>query len=419
MTTRTRHLLAGAVAIAALMAGPAFAAELPPGTMITKENLDKVKTDTFEGKTIASMLPAVVEMQVRDWGLRIKLRKSEPVPPDERYMEATRKYSGDVKFDPQTRNVSGYKAGFAFPVIDPKDPHAGDKVMWNYHVGAPLGQAGSVRGMTFLLVDGNKGIEQTQKWEWRRYFHVGHMDGTPTEGDGEVFSRTLMFASYPQDIRGLGTFTIRYMDADRVDDMWAYTKQTRRVRRVSGGGWMDPIGGTDMLQDDQDIWDAPPSWYKQVRLIEKRWILAVAHGLFPIDKAKMGSGEEFLHRDLKNPPYWNPLMEWEPREVWVVEGITPDEHPYSKKIVYVDAEANRVLLGEAYDRKGDFWKFFNWHNTRFVGDDNFRTMIPNSGEVIDFKRRHATAWVGDSTVNDKSLTSENVTLERLRQGTAP
>lgn len=142
----------------------------------------------------------------------------------------------------------------------------------------PDGQQGSVRGMTFLLVDGDKGVEQTQKWEWRRYFHVGHMDGTPTEGDGEVYSRTLMFATFPQDIRGLGTFTIRYMDPNRVDDMWAYTKQTRRVRRVSGGGWMDPIGGTDMLQDDQDIWDAPPSWYKQVRLIEKRWVLAVAHG---------------------------------------------------------------------------------------------------------------------------------------------
>ena len=97
-------------------------------------------------------------------------------------------------------------------------------------------------------------------------------------GFGNIAQKTYFVAHYPQDIRGLGLFSVRYNQADSKvpDDSYAYLKSVRRVRRLSGGAWMDPIGGTDQLYDDWDIWDAAPTKYKSNKLIEKRWVLACA-----------------------------------------------------------------------------------------------------------------------------------------------
>ena len=54
--------LGGAVALATgLGATSAQAKELSAGFVINKDNFDSIKGDTFEGKTIASMVPEKLE----------------------------------------------------------------------------------------------------------------------------------------------------------------------------------------------------------------------------------------------------------------------------------------------------------------------------------------------------------------------
>ncbi len=45
---------------------------------------------------------------------------------------------------------------------------------------------------------------------------------------------------------------------------------------------------------------------------------------------------QFPGLDLSGPPYWNPITDWEPREVYAIKCTPPDEHPYCYKIVYFD-----------------------------------------------------------------------------------
>lgn len=393
----------------------AQAAELPAGTVINKETLDRIKNDTFEGKTIGSMLPEKVEVLIRDWGLTIKLRKSEPIVLDPKMIEATKKYAGTAKYDTTTNEVSGYKAGVPFPDVAPSDPNYAAKLVWNVYYGRPVGQVLDLFKSNYLLIDGDKGLERTQQLSVLRYYMKNRISGknTPVDGDGTVFTKSLLYFTYPQDIKGVGTFTIRY-DGPQFEDNWVYVKSARRTRRLPGGAWMDPIGGTDQLNDDFDIFNARPSWYKSFKYLGDRWILTVAHQSNPIDLSKKGTPDEWPTVDLKHAPYWNPLDAWEPRQVHVIEAVGPSEHPYSKKILYIDVGYEYIHMGEAYDKKGEFWKWFFFPGRPVKGEDGVQTFISGQGHTIDLKRRHATIFVNAPDVKtNTNLTADDVTLGKL------
>lgn len=408
--------------VGACIAGQVQAAELQAGFVITKDNYDKIKSETFEGKTIASMVPEKLEMMIKKFGLTIKLANSKKIEMDPKYVNATREYAKNVKFDPATRTMSGWKAGMPFPpeAIKLDDPNAGDKVIWNLRA-ATYGATMDLRDISFVFIGGGTGVERVQRWQSRRYYMEGRLDGGPvSEGDGSIAQKTYLFATSPQDIRGLGTFSIRYNDATsaKPDDTWAYLKSVRRTRRLSGGAWMDPIGGTDQLYDDWDIWDAFPTKYRANKLVGKRWVLAVAHSpLVSVDNSKRDTPAEFPSVGLTEAPYYFPAkhIEWEPREVYVVEGTPPAEHPYSKKVVYMEVNFPRPYLGEMYDQKGEFWKYMIFQNRPDIGDDGYKAVMPVVGHVIDVKRNHSTTWSANMKANPKGVKDGDVSLSKLEE----
>ena len=402
--------------------GQVHAGELQPGFVITKDNFDKIKTETFEGKTIASMVPEKLELMIKKFGLTIKLAHSKKIEMDPKYVNATKEYARNVKFDPATRTMSGWKAGMPFPpeTIKLDDPTAGDKVIWNLRA-ATYGATMDLRDISFVFISGATGVERVQRWQSRRYYMEGRLDGGPvSEGDGSISQKTYLFATSPQDIRGLGTFSIRYNDptSAKPDDTWAYLKSVRRTRRLSGGAWMDPIGGTDQLYDDWDIWDAFPTKYRANKLVGKRWVLAVAHSpLLSVDNGKRDTPAEFPSVGLAEAPYYFPAkhIEWEPREVYVVEGTPPPEHPYSKKVVYMEVNFPRPYLGEMYDQKGEFWKYLIFQNRPDTGEDGYKAVMPVVGHVLDVKRNHSTTWSANMKANPKGVKENDVSLSKLEE----
>ena len=417
--------LGGAVALATgLGATAAHAKELQAGFVINKDNFDSIKGDTFEGKTIASMVPEKLEWMIRNYNLTIKLANSKKIEMDPKYVEWSRKNIDTVKFNTADRTVSGWQAGMLFPAdkIDPKDPNAGDKIIWNLRA-ATYGATMDLRDIAWAFLDAKTGYERVQAFQSRRYYMEGRLDGGPiTVGDGTISQKTYFVATYPQDIRGLGLFSVRYNqpDSKRPDDSFAYLKSVRRVRRLSGGAWMDPIGGTDQLYDDWDIWDAAPTKYKSNKLLERRWVLAIAHSPEMSVDVKVPFSDpvkRFPRVGIAIPPHFNPAPDigWEPREVFVIEGVCPDEHPYSKKTVYMEVDFPRPYLGFALDRKGEFWKMFIFQNRPDIGDDGYRAVMPVIGHIIDVKRGHATNWSSNMKSNPKGVKETDVSLNVLEE----
>lgn len=432
MITRQKQVAAGlmrqgVVAVAAIVglsAQLAFAKELPEGQIIDKSNYDSIKNDTFENKTIASMVPEKLEWMIKNFGLTIKLGHSKKIEMDPKYVQATKELSKDVKFNPADRTVSGWKAGMLFPPesIKMDDPNAGDKVIWNLRA-ATYGAIMDLRDIAWVFADAKKGYERFQRFQSRRYYMEGRLDGGPiTVGDGTIAQKTYFVATHPQEIRGLGLFSVRYNQADskKPDDSYAYLKSVRRTRRMSGGAWMDPIGGTDQLYDDWDIWDAAPTKYLKNKLIEKRWVLAIAHS--PEMSVDNSVGDDNMPKkypriNLSEAPYCNPAKDivWEPREVYVVEGTPPPEHPYSKKVVYMEVDFPRPYLGYAEDRKGEFWKMFVFQNRPDTGDDGYKAVMPVIGHIIDVKRGHCTNWSSNMKSNPKGVKETDVSLNVLEE----
>ncbi len=403
-----------------IIGSEARAEDLAPGTTISVENLDSIKLKTFEGKTIASMLSEKIEWRIRTSGMKITLAHSKEIPLDPTWIKASKDNIGRASLNPKTRQVDGWGAGEPFPEIKMEDPSAAEKLIWNWYYGQNAGDVSVDPYFTYLLVDGSKGIHSAQIAEYTRYSMKGRLSNGSKhiEGDGTVLGKQLLFFKEPKDIKGLGTFTVRH-DSAAVDDVWAYIPAVRRVRRLSGGAWMDPIGGTDQLQDDLEAFHARPSWYKSYKLLGKRWILAVANGKQPLWNRKGATdAERYPVLDLNAKPFWNLNNDlYEPREVYVVEAETPPEHPYSKKILYMETKYPRIYYAEAYDRKGEFWKFMEFHSYPNKADDGYLEVRSTSGLIVDFKRYHATVFLVETPTwltNPRGAKEEDVSLNVLQ-----
>jgi len=346
------------LALIGLASPLARAGDLAEGTEINAANWEQMKGQSYEGKTIESMVPEAIQKAVREYGLKITLRHSEPATLANHITEATAKYSSQVKYDPTTRKVSGWVAGTPFPdgkAIEAAPPEqGGDMVLYNVALaGVNVGDNTNCYGpYATLQIDPKKGVERVQGAS-ASYFRVkGRTTGGPTQvGDdpNQLKIQVIVFDS-PYDIAGLGIYRKIYDDG-RVDDIYAYVKSVRRIRRLSGGSWMDTLAGTDILNDDTYSFEAHPTWYPRNELKGKRWML------WPVHSPAIGRHDLDQVLDYKNAPYWNPINNaWEPREVYEVEVTTPDGHPYGKKTIYVDVEIPRALLDVAYTRSGELWR---------------------------------------------------------------
>lgn len=420
MYTRTMQLAPACALVLACFAAPAWAEELQAGTVISKANLDKVRNDTFEGKTIASLLTDKVEMQIRQHNLQLTLARSKPIVVDPRFGEMTRKYADKVKFDPATREVSGWVGGLPFPTVAAGDPSAGDKLLWNFYLATQIEGSDVKNLLAQLYIDGKRGLDKVNEMTYYRYYMKGRLDQKePTIGDGKILSKTMFQFTAPYDVRGLSLLAFHY-DGPQVDDSWLYLKSMRRVRRLSGNNLLDAIGGSDILQDDVNLWNARPSWYPRIKLVGKRWILAMAHAKKHVwDKSKKGTPDEFPSQDLKNAPYWNPVNVWEPREVYVIEAEAPSEHVYGKKVLYMDTDlnANMIWQSEVYDKKGEFWKHGFFSSEDSMGTTSgVKYRHPTSHNFFDFKAMHGTiAYIYDWKI-DSGMKPEDVSIEKLEAG---
>lgn len=399
------------------MVGTTQAADLQPGMAINAGNLQANLDNTFEGHRLADLLTDRVQQLIRDEGLVINLKASEEIQLGRDYLAATEANRGKAQFNPDTRLVEGWVAGIPFPDVTEDTPHAAEKLIWNHNYAQPTKNYQDYPKFAYLFVDGNRGLDRSQQWVFRRYYMKGRLGvDNPVEGDGSLLSKTLLYATFPNDIRGLGLYTQRY-DSPQLEDSWVYLRSVRRTRRLSGGAWMDPIGGTDQLNDDIEIFNAHPTWYPEYRLLGKRTLLVVANSTTRAWDESASGNAQYPVVDLDNAPYWNPVDGWEPREVWVIEAVTPPEHPYSKKVMYMDTEFPRFYMAEAYDRRGDFWKWMNYHLKTITTEDGDTGIISAAGFTIDYQRRHGTVFLSNENwrLNTPGVNGNDINLRELER----
>jgi len=196
------------------------------------------------------------------------------------FWDATAANDGKYDLDPNTcglrdkatGKVPDFYFGYPFPKIDPKDPDAGCKIAWNF-TAASLMAGGT--GASFYLTGVDKdGPYRTIRTRIQATSYVGRHGG-PIANPERLVAKATSVALEPVDVEGVSTLTVRHLDWDAKDDMWAYVPQTRRARHISAASRSDPVAGMDIFADDINCYAGKVETYK--------WkLVGEAHTLAPV-----------------------------------------------------------------------------------------------------------------------------------------
>ena len=131
------------------------------------------------------------------------------------YRDATEKYASQVKLSADGRNIYNYVAGSPFPVIDPADPLAGFKLMWDHEQRPYIIDNIGTEWIVELI---NSKGELERKYAssfWRRMMWSGRLytDPKPVIPHNPAVRYTEQWGPMfvPEDLKGAGVVNYRYL----------------------------------------------------------------------------------------------------------------------------------------------------------------------------------------------------------------
>jgi hypothetical protein len=254
--------------------------------------------------------------------------------------------------------------GFPFPTIDPKDPDAGSKIIWNY----------LYRTWYFGNLLAESQINMTSRTSLVRRLDVEasfmYFDGVPErerpkQNTGNFLVKFLTLVERPADVNGTAALTWRYRDPAKRDSSWTYVPALRRVRAISPANRSDGFLGSDLAQDDGNFFEGKPEDFTwklvgetdQLRLVDPMNLEGKSR-----NEWVKPNGWNAMWDDIPFIGYMDPEWKgvaWAPRLAglakrrhWIVEGVPKDRYYlFGKLVMYID----KISFQGAWDRKFD-WK---------------------------------------------------------------
>ncbi|GBD27684.1 hypothetical protein HRbin30_03038 [bacterium HR30] len=268
--------------------------------------------------------------------------------------------------DKTTGKQPEYLYGIPFPHIDPADPQAGVKVVWNYYLATWYG--GNSHTRTRLMMMNSKGVERELGAEGWFLFYDGQAPKYRRPNPMNLQSQFLAVALSPLDTQGTAVLFWRYRDPDVRDSQWAFVPALRRVRAVSPANRSDGYLGSDISSDDGYLFDGKPQEFRW-RLLEKREALRVVdpESLPPNSikprPGKEGGWDSLLDRSgyygYENPgwkgvPWALPQGGLALRPMYLVEAVPHDKYYlYGRLVLWIDAETYAGAYHQKFNWKGE------------------------------------------------------------------
>jgi hypothetical protein len=206
MQRHTTRIVGAALGAMLLLSGVATA-DVQVGDKITAANADKVKD---------LVSPAMYWLVQHGWPMSIA--ETQKITLRKAFVEATEKYSSQVKLSPDGLKLEGFVAGRPFPRIDTKDPLVAMKIMQNFRFAiafddldlrnfdadtGPISTERPLQVERHFLVD-----------HFRRLFYVARLYVDPKPNmpntEGYEYKETLHPLIEPFDLKGVGFTYYRY-----------------------------------------------------------------------------------------------------------------------------------------------------------------------------------------------------------------
>ena len=358
----------GGLILAFALCGPGagtLRADVVPGDVVDKSNWQKVE----------GLLPEPVLNWVKkgDLLLKISALAYDPVPQSD-FLDASRENVGKFDIDEEgglidatTRKRPAYVYGYPFYQIDPNDPKAGSKIVWNKWY--PLFKM--AQNYFPFAVDwvGRGGFERRITAQVSTMYYDGRVYRIPNPDSTET--REIIQVLGPASASGFVQLTWRYLN-NRQDGVWSYIPALRRTRQLSAANRSDPFLGSDFVNDDSSLWFGKNQSFKW-KVVGQQEVLIQTASPDPvtiIPGAKWEGGQEYVQPKTfpgavwgwsddtwRGAPWFASNMIWVKRPVYIVEGFPKDPYySYGKQLFYVDRENFAMYYKVIFDRAGQYWK---------------------------------------------------------------
>jgi len=376
--------------------------DVVPGDVLDGTNWEKAR----------GLLPEATLRYVKEGKLHLKIGELDYDPAQQLpdfVLEAMKTNSGKYDLDDEdwiVEKATGKRAekilGHPFPTIDPKDPKAATKIMYNTkYWGYAQGNFRMAFTQHFLNPTGYlRGVEA-------KGVNM-YMDGNPRAMElpnpDKVLKYQIFRATSPYDISGTAVLTWRYRDPTVEDNTFAYAPAIRRVRRVTPGNRSDSSMGSDMATDDAGMYDGKVTAmeWKLLRqedllvpFVRKDTDLIIQNEDGEWDTS--GNVQEVLfgfEKEGWQGVPWAPLnVIWTKRPAYVIEMQSKDPYyNYGTQYVWVDVENWAPLHKIINDRANAFWKLTFHAQLNYESRDK-KVKISTAGNQIVVDERSSRSTI--------------------------
>lgn len=341
--------------------------------------------------------------------------------------------------------------GFPFPRIDPNDPQAAFKIMYNHQVAYFQFDDGYWFASTDWITP--SGFDRSVSLGAYGTVFIQRPSG-PIENPDETYLKDIIFGVAPYDVVGLSTMTHWTLDPRKWHSVWAYVPTIRRVRRLTAANTSEGVLGGLFARDDYYVWagkvpymnwkligeqdilapitpggidmpivpaDAVPKKFRgDVELISSETVglpagKAGRSALKPEDMIKM----RYQNGNAEGAAWWPVNVEFAVRRCWVVEATPKDPYyAYGRRIGYIDKSAYWAYWGELYDPSGEYWRTILWTDKMaYTPGRRLVFRYPFWGLMMDHKKNAAgvidTTGKGYFTEFELGLSTSVYTTQNL------
>ena len=374
MNPRSRIVVV--VALIGMLAGvaradqPASADGLKPGDVLNQSNWQKAQ-GLLPPEILKHYQAGEYANPIVDW----------PVdkfvwPPD--FLEGCKRNEG--RFDlgangeiieKATGKQPEYIIGHPFPTIDPADPRAGTKIIWNFMYRSWY--FGSMHAESQILWVSPKGVERRSDNNVNWQMFDGVPEGERLDNPQGFTYRNLILTMTPADLNGIAALSWRYREPGKRDQTWTYVPSLRRVRAVSPANRSDGFLGSDMAQDDGPFFDGKIEDFTwrlvgetdQLRLVDPLNLKGEHESIY----LPNGGWRTNWPDDLKFLGYMDPDWKgigWAPiagalakRRHWIVEAIPKDKYYlFGRMEMYIDKATFQGAWNRKFDWQGGLLNVF-------------------------------------------------------------
>jgi len=258
-------------------------------------------------------------------------------------------------------------------------PANGTEIAWNYEMNTK-GDGLQYRKFAPNINPRNKTERYADQEVWELYF-INRTELDPRPAFPEVQNpkacRKAMFVHMykPPEFLNTRMYNVRFIDQQKEDDAYLWYSQFRRIRRMSTAQRTDSIDGSDLIYDDDNMWDGQ-LLRNTYTLKGKKDLLTCRHQ--DMKKTKRETGQGMVNN-----------LSFERCNLYVVEVINKDpNYLYSKRLWYLDPETYYIMWQEIYDQQGKFWKCFLCQTSLVQTATGEQRAFPVGFQYYDLQRTH-------------------------------